>query len=1312
MSLPSALLAGDRAPAPRTLVDVLAATAAAHPDAPAIDDGARVWTYAQVVAEVAVRATALAAAGVRRGDRVGVRATSGRADLYLTILAVLHAGAAYVPVDRDDPAERAELVFGEAGVVAVVGDDGAIDLLAPRAAPGPDAGPRAPTVDDDAWIIFTSGSTGVPKGVAVTHRSAAAFVDAEARLFVQRAPLGPGDRVMAGLSVAFDASCEEMWLAWRHGACLVPADRALVRTALDLGPWVVERGITAISTVPTLAGLLPAADLAGVRLLIFGGESVPPDLAARLAAPHRELWNTYGPTEATVVACATMLDGVAPVRIGLPLDGWDLVVVDEAGEPLAEGATGELVIGGVGLARYLDAAKDAEKYAPLPALGWQRAYRSGDLVVNEAEGLLFLGRADDQVKVGGRRIELGEVDAALLAEPQVSAAAAAVRRAAAGNQVIVGYVVPTDPGTFDATALTAHLREVLPAALVPLVGVVDEIPARTSGKVDRDALPWPLPGDDAANAADGGTDLGEGTVGWVARHWARVLGVAPSAADDDFFDLGGGSLTAAQVVSAVRERYPLATVADLYAHPTVEELATHLELAYGVPVAATAPPVGTPTPRSTQAFQVVMLVVLRLVAGLRWATWAALAVTLLRALPASWYDGPGVTRLLDSLPGTPWPALALAWLLLVSAPGRLGLATVGARVLLRGVEPGDHPRGGSAHRRLWLAEQLFEALGGLTIAAAPLVGWYARALGATVGRGVDLHTLPPVTGLLTVGDRAAIEPEVDLAGHWLEGDVLHVGRVVIGSDATVGARSMLLPGAHVGRGTDVAAGSAVVGSTGKDEYWEGSPATRRRSHVKHPWPEQRPPQAPGWAAVYQVSGPLLSLHPLVAVGVGVLVLLAGADDATTPAAAVRSAFAWLPLAALAAFATYALGTLVLVRLLSLGMHSGFHPVRSRVGWQAWCTERVTDAARTSLFPLYSSVFTPGWLRLLGATIGRHVEASTVVGIPSMIEASDGAFLADDTMVAPYELGGGWLRVARAKVGRRAFLGNSGITAPGRSVPKNGLVAVLSAAPHKAKKGSSWIGSPPVLLTRVAAGSDDEGLTYDPPTRLLWARGVVEVLRLTAVVVSAALGTGVAVALLAASRATGWVVAGLVAGAALVAAGLLGAGVTTGVKRLLVGRFRATQHPLWSSFVWRNELADTFTEVVAAPWFANHALGTPLLAAWLRSMGARIGRGVWCETYWLPEGDLVALGDGAAVGRGTVLQTHLFHDRVMSLDGVEVDAGGTVGPHSVVLPAARLGAGTVAGPTSLVMRGEVLPAGSRWQGNPVAPWPLGHGPKAR
>lgn len=247
-----ALYPAAAAPARRTLLDVLAETAARYPDEPAVDAGNTVLGYRRLAEEVDAVRRRLAAAGIGVGDRVGVRISSGTAELYVAILAVLATGAAYVPVDADDPDERAELVFGEAGVCAVLGDGGSMTRYgAPIGTPG------VPGPGDDAWIIFTSGSTGTPKGVAVSHGSAAAFVDAEARLFLADEPIGPGDRVLAGLSVAFDASCEEMWVAWRHGACLVPAPRALVRTGVDLGPWLEAQRITIVSTVPTLAALWP-----------------------------------------------------------------------------------------------------------------------------------------------------------------------------------------------------------------------------------------------------------------------------------------------------------------------------------------------------------------------------------------------------------------------------------------------------------------------------------------------------------------------------------------------------------------------------------------------------------------------------------------------------------------------------------------------------------------------------------------------------------------------------------------------------------------------------------------------------------------------------------------------------------------------------------------------------------------------------------------------------------------------------------------------------------------------------------------------
>ncbi len=1290
---PGCIRRGD-APPPRTLLDVLRSTTERFPEASAIEDQDGALSYEELMALVIATAERLQAGGVRRGDRVGVRMRSGSRELYVAILAVLAAGAAYVPVDADDPDERAQLVFSEAMVRGVIGDRGylpredapAIALFGPQM-PHPSTARRPlaspPEPGDDAWIIFTSGSTGTPKGVAVSHRSAAAFVDAEAGLFLQDEPITTSDRVLAGLSVAFDASCEEMWLAWRHGACLVPAPRSLVRSGMDLGPWLSGHRISVVSTVPTLAALWPADALDTVRLLIFGGEACPPELVHRLATDGREVWNTYGPTEATVVSTASLLTPGEPVRIGLPLDGWDVAVVDAAGLPVGDGEVGELIIAGVGLARYLDPVKDAEKYAALPTLGWDRAYRSGDLVRFDRAGLFYLGRADDQVKVGGRRIELGEVESALQQLPGVTGAAAAVRRSEAGNDVLVGYLVLADPRGFDRPGAIARLREELPAALVPMLAVVDDLPVRTSGKVDRAALPWPIVDPDAAGVGDDAVSQ------QLADDWRSVLGVTVSRPDENFFDLGGGSLAAAQLVSLIRRRHPDATVADVYAHPRFESMAAAL-----ADTGHTAPATSThevpPTPRRMQLLQTLLGVPLFILNGVRWVLYLLTASAVLRP-----FGG------FDVLPTVPLPWLVAGLVVFVAPWGRMAIAVVAARVLLAGLRPGDYPRGGGVHLRLWLAEQVAHQVGAASLAGAPWITYYARALGAKIGPGVDLHALPPVTGMLTIGAGASIEPEVDLAGYWVDGDVVRIGAIRIGAGSSVGARSSLMPGARIGKRATVAPGSAVFGRVPAGQNWAGSPAVRV-GKAQTWWPDERPEVRTWWVLAFAAASGVVSLVPVAALAAGAAVIASAVRGSGSLAELATRAFAALVPATFVSGIVLVVLIVVLVRVLGVGVREGVFPVRSRVGWQVWATERLLDLSRTILFPLYSSLFTPTWLRLLGADVGRDVEASTVLLLPRMTTIGDGAFLADDTLVASYELGGGFVRIAHVEIGARAFLGNSGMAPGGKVVPRDSLVAVLSVAPRKAKAGTSWLGSPPVKLRRQTL-SGDAHRTYDPPYRRRIARAVWELLRAVPVVVTCAIGLALLVSLAAVIELWGVVAAVVLSGPILLAVGAVAAGISTAAKWALLGRLRSGEHPLWSSFVWRSEVSDTFTEVVAAPWFASAAAGTPALVWWLRSLGARIGSGVWIDSYWLPEADLVTLGDAATVNRGCVVQTHLFHDRIMSMDAVTLERGGTLGPHSVILPAARIGEHATVGPASLVMRGESVPARGRWSGNPIGPW---------
>jgi amino acid adenylation domain-containing protein len=808
---------GAASPPPRTLWQILEATAERFPRAAAIDDGRSVLDYVGLLQQVRRAGDRLASAGIGAGDRVGIRVCSGTAELYLSILAVLSVGAAYVPVDKDDPDERAELVWSAAGVCAIIGDGGELTWREARPA---GAAARRPVPEDDAWIIFTSGTTGTPKGVAVTHRSAAAFVDAEARLFLRGDPLGPGDRVLAGLSVAFDASCEEMWLAWRHGACLVPASRSVVKTGPELVTWLARREISVVSTVPTLASLWPADSLRGIRLLVLGGEACPSALADRLVQQGREVWNTYGPTEATVVSCGARLSGGEPVRIGLPLDGWRLAVVDPAsGRPVRWGEAGELVIGGAGVARYLDSEKDAVGFRPLEALGWQRAFRSGDLVRADPEGLIFLGRADTQVKIRGYRIELSEIEAVLMQLPGIGQAAVTTCEPQPGVVELAGYYRLQDHAEgLDRQVIYEHLRNRLPRHMVPAyLEQLPVIPVLPDGKADRKNLPEPASsgrlGADQAYVAP--ATPGEKA---LAGALAELLGLKQVSVDCHFFDdLGMSSLLVAHFCARARERAesPPVSVKDVYLHPTIRSLAATVTELPSAPGAASPPWPGEVSRAGTG--QYVACGVLQLLAFVASVFLAAVVLS----SGYSWVSG-----------SSGWADLYLRSLAFSAGAFSLlcGLPILVKWTLAGRWKPQQIKVWSLRYLRFWLVKTLVRANPLALFTGSPIYPLYLRALGAKIGRRVVIfsRTVPVCTDMLTIGDDTVIRRESSFTGYRALAGVIQTGPVSIGKEALVGEHTVLDIGTSVGDGSQLGHTSSLYESQAVPggQRWHGSPAQR------------------------------------------------------------------------------------------------------------------------------------------------------------------------------------------------------------------------------------------------------------------------------------------------------------------------------------------------------------------------------------------------------------------------------------------------------------------------------------------------------
>ena len=400
------------------------------------------------------------------------------------------------------------------------------------------------TPDDLCYVIYTSGTTGRPKGVEIEHRSACHLVRAEAKLF----QVQPSDRVYQGFFLAFDASVEEVWLAFSAGATLVVGTKEMVRSGAALSRMLADAGVTVLSCVPTLLAMMDK-DIPTVHLLILGGEACPPDLVKRWWRPGRRVFNTYGPTEATVIATYAECRPEETVTIGQPVPNYLACILDEQLRPVPAGTPGELCLGGIGLARgYLGRPElTREKFI---SFATQRFYRTGDLTRWTPDGskLEFLGRIDSQVKIRGFRVELGEIESVLLQCPGVQAAAVALREDVPGVRQLVAYLVPQPAIPFDEKAVRARLHTHLPAYMVPaLLETLPQLPTLASGKVDRQSLPAPRARatEERPDLVPPRTDLEK----QIVAVWEALLAPTPVSVQDDFFrDLGGDSLLAALMV--------------------------------------------------------------------------------------------------------------------------------------------------------------------------------------------------------------------------------------------------------------------------------------------------------------------------------------------------------------------------------------------------------------------------------------------------------------------------------------------------------------------------------------------------------------------------------------------------------------------------------------------------------------------------------------------------------------------------------------------------------------------------------------------
>ncbi len=1240
------------------------------------------------------------------------------------------------------------------GLVVLDRSGDELDAQAPTRPTEAEVGPQP---DNLAYLIYTSGSTGRPKGVAIDHAAICNFVRVAAAVY----GVTERDRMYQGLTLAFDFAVEETWVPWMAGATVVPKPAGANLLGDDLHEFLIERRVTAMCCVPTLLATIED-DLPALRFLLVSGEACPQDLIARWWRPDRRFLNVYGPTEACVTATWTELHPGTPVTIGVPLPTYAAVVLDRENpfRALPCGEVGEIGLAGIGLARGYLNRDDLTAQAFIPDfLGIahnrsNRIYRTGDLGrVNQNGEIEYLGRIDLQVKIRGYRIELTEIEAVLLEHPAIAQAVVDTHRPDPATTELVGYyrVFSGEPEP-DPAELRSRLRDHLPPYMVPTyLERLDDIPMTLQGKADRAKLPPPSrtapdPSGPEPVAADTITERA------LAGALGEVLGAGEVSVTSDFFDdLNANSLVLARFATQVRAlgTLPRISIKDIYLNRTIRALAGALDAQRSPSIAAPDPTrvnrsggpaaepasAGSPPPPTAQPAPAdpAKPAALAPTAGHRASRAAHLGTGLaqLSVFLLTAYLGALLFRVsieyLFAAPAAADAALAVRFGELYQRAALVGallftvltLLPIAAKwLLVKRWTPREIPLWSLAYLRFWLVKSLIRANPLTLFAGTPLYLWYLRMLGAKIGRGVMLHArvLPVATDLITIGDGAVLGKNVTYNGYRAVDGVIQTGPVTLGAGAHVAENTVLDIDTEIGAGGELGHSSSLQATqrVPAGQTWHGCPAVPTATSYR------TCPELPGrqWRKVVYTLFLLFGIFVVAPAGLALAMLVLPMIPVLTqlyttglPMLGTQTYHLVVVAIAAALFVLGLLGGLLFIatvpRLLSRLITPGrAYPL---YGFIYLLHQAVTGMTNSKFFMYLSgdSSAVTHYLRLLGYDLGRVQQSGSNFGTelrhdsPYLTRIGTGTMVSDALSVNNADYSRTAFTLSPVAIGDNNYLGNHIAYPAGGRTGENVLMAtkVLIPIDGPVWENCGMLGAPPFRIPRsVDRDSQFDHLKEPEPLRRA-LRGKNRHNTGTALLF---LGLGWVRTLI------GLLTAGAVLGTyrqfgefALVAAGLAGLVAFTALGllvELLTLRFRRLTPKLCSiydPYFWRHE---RHWKLLFTPRFP----GTPLNPLLLRLAGVRMGKRVFDDGVGIPEKTLTTIGDDATLNFGSVVQCHSLEDGTFKSDHSTLGAGATLGVRGFVHYGVVMRERTHLDADAFLMKGEEVPEGERWFGNPARP----------
>ena len=1291
----------------------------------AVDAGDVVLTYTELDERANQLARHLLVCGARPGDRIALLFDQPwRA--YVAMLAVLKIHAAYVPLDPGFPPDRLQYIVEDANVAMVLSLSHLRDLLPEVAAVtvclddvqaqidakdthrlgGTELGG---TKDELAYIIYTSGSTGRPKGVAVEQASICNFVRVASDIY----GIESTDRVYQGMTIAFDFSVEEIWVAWMVGATLVPKPGRSSMLGAELAEYLQEQRITALCCVPTLLATLDE-DLPGLRFLLVSGEACPKDLVARWHRPGRRFLNVYGPTEATVTATWSVLDPDLPVSLGVPLPTYTAVIVDPAElRVLPRGEMGEIGLAGVGLARGYVNRQDLTERAFVPDfLGIEnnpsgRIYRTGDLGrVNDDGQLEYFGRIDTQVKIRGYRIELSEIESVLLQLPGIAQAVVQTYEPEQGTvELAAYYTLRQDVGGVDAHDLHRMLRTRLPGYMVPAYfEQLDAIPMMASDKVDRKRLPRPEHriSRAAAGSFTAPTTAAEET---LAAQLGAVLSLDKVSTDAHFFnDLGADSLLMARYCARIRKEtaLPAAAMQDIYENPTVRQLAACLETRHSESVlSAAVPETGAAVPEpmpQVSAFRYAMCGAIQLLAFLGYMMFAAWLLVF----------------------GYEWTAAGTnpldMWLRAVGFGAATFVALSVVPIIVKWVfvgrwKPGTIRIWSVAYLRFWAVKTITRANPLVLFAGSPIYVLYLRLLGAKIGKGVVIFSrkVPACPDLLTVGDNTVIHKDSSLLCYRARGGIIEMGPVTLGRNVLVSERTTLDIGTSMGNDTQLGHASSLQTSqeVPDGEVWHGSPAARTSTNYSRVPAVYCSTRRRVIFSLLQLFNRLVLVVPAFVLGLAAL--LPAYLNTGHLQLGVYTFFVEVAVVSLVVFVVGLITGLVMIvtvpRLLNLFLKPDV--VYPLYGWH-FSIHRLIF--RLSNIKTYKDIFGDSsyivhYLKALGWNLNKVQQTGSNFGptlgheSPFLNSVGTGTMVSDGLNMMNADYTSTSFRLSRVQIAGRNFLGNN-ITFPiGAQVGENCLLATKVMIPidGPTRRDVGLLGSPAFEIPRSVQrdAQFDELKIAEAMNRLLPAKNRHNILSMVLflsvrwfLLFVATIAGAVAV------TAHSFLGVLAVAGAML---GLLVFGVLFNalVERSVMGfrRLKPQYCSIYDRYFWRHE---RLWKLLAGAAFN----GTPFKPLVWRLLGVKVGKRLYDGGLNMPEKTLVTIGDNCTFSEGIHVQGHSMEDGTFKSDYIVIGNRCSFGVDSWVNYGVVMRDGSSLGADAMLMKGEDVPENATYSGNPA------------